>query len=120
MDYNEERESLSGSPTFSTYSESPSYDSEGYRKRGRPLAMAVNFKYNCVAEDGCGRPIVITPTGSKTSPIDLTSHRNLQKASVRVLSSSWSVAPDLGGVSLDSMDSEYSRTNRPDQSFSSL
>eukprot|EP00522_Entomoneis_paludosa_P012075 CAMPEP_0172446120 /NCGR_PEP_ID=MMETSP1065-20121228/5789_1 /TAXON_ID=265537 /ORGANISM="Amphiprora paludosa, Strain CCMP125" /LENGTH=212 /DNA_ID=CAMNT_0013197161 /DNA_START=166 /DNA_END=804 /DNA_ORIENTATION=+ len=47
---------------------SPSQDtrrSAGRRKK--PLAVAVGFKY---AEDPRGRPIVVTPTGNRTTPLD--------------------------------------------------
>lgn len=42
------------------------------RRRKKPLAVAVGFKY---AEDQNGRPIVVTPTGSRHAPIDLTGVR---------------------------------------------
>ncbi|KAL7570371.1 hypothetical protein ACA910_017209 [Epithemia clementina (nom. ined.)] len=42
------------------------------RRRKKPLAVAVGFKY---AEDQNGRPIVVTPTGSRSAPIDLTGVR---------------------------------------------
>ena len=39
------------------------------RRRKKPLAVAVGFNYT---KDVNGRPIIITPTGSRNSPIDLT------------------------------------------------
>jgi hypothetical protein len=39
------------------------------RRRRKPVAVAVGFNYT---KDANGRPIVITPTGSRNSPIDLT------------------------------------------------
>ena len=115
---------MSTNTSFSTISGSPSNLSEDRRrkKKRRPLAMAVNYKYGCVAEDESGRPIVITPTGSRTSPIDLSSYRNLQTASTRVLGSSWSIDPQLvAAASLESFDTNYSPTAaQPVQSFSSL
>ena len=39
------------------------------RRRKKPLAVAVGFNYT---KDANGRPIIITPTGSRNSPIDLT------------------------------------------------
>lgn len=42
------------------------------RRRKKPLAVAVGFNYT---KDANGRPIIITPTGSRNSPIDLTNVR---------------------------------------------
>ena len=42
------------------------------RRRTKPLAVAVGFKY---AEDPNGRPIIVTPTGSRAAPVDLTDMR---------------------------------------------
>ena len=42
------------------------------RRRKKPLAVAVGFNYT---KDANGRPIIITPTGSRNSPIDLTNMR---------------------------------------------
>lgn len=63
------------------------------RRRRKPVAVAVGFNYT---KDANGRPIVITPTGSRNSPIDLTNVRPLMPKgpapSLPVLSSSSSQA----------------------------
>jgi hypothetical protein len=55
--------SITHSPSGESHSVTPSYDSR--RRRRKPLAVAVGFKY---AEDVNGRPVVITRTSPPGTP----------------------------------------------------
>ena len=52
--------------------QTPSQQEQVKRRRKKPLAVAVGFGYT---KDVNGRPIIITPTGSRNSPIDFTNVR---------------------------------------------
>ena len=59
------------------------------RRRKKPLAVAVGFNYT---KDANGRPIIITPTGSRNSPIDLT---HIRTSPARTAGGTGMTAPSL-------------------------